>query len=388
MRTLVQLTGLLGLIACGSGGSARLGGASDAPANDGGQLPVSCIGLAATCGPTGDWSCCGSPLVPGGTFFRSYDGTPEYPNMGFPATVSAFRLDKYEVTVSRFRRFVNAGLGTQPSPPLAGAGAHATLADSGWDPTWNARLSADTTALVAHLNCGAPLQSWSDVPGSNESRPINCVTWLEAMAFCAWDGGYLPTEAEWNYAAAGGSEQREYPWPNTPDGLVDCSYANYAANAPCSYSEGHLMPVGSESPKGDGRWGQADLAGNVFEYTLDWDTEPYTNPCNDCANVTPGTLRMIRGGQSGEGAYQIRTAFRDVHSPEAPKLRCRVSLRPGTVTERDAAVRSLRGPKCSCCSGAGFGLIVTDESSNTMLDGPNGHAPTSISIWSPVTRTG
>ncbi len=48
--------------------------------------------------------------------------------------------------------------------------------------------------------------------GSNENQPINCVTWYEAFAFCISDGGYLPTAAEWNYAAAGGSDQRAYPF--------------------------------------------------------------------------------------------------------------------------------------------------------------------------------
>ena len=336
---MVSWTAVTGLVACGGGGSARLGDAIDGPvtadaevsssASNGPHPGTSCLGVEATCGPTGDAPCCGSPLVPGGTFFRSYDGTPDYNDRSFPATVSPFRLDRYEVSIGRFRQFVNAGMGTQASPPLAGAGAHATLADSGWDPAWNERLSADTAALVSHLACGQSGRGWTDVPGSNENLPVNCVTWLEAMAFCAWDDGYLPTEAEWNFAAAGGSEQRQYPWPNTPDGQIDCSYAEYAS---CPGYTGRLQRVGHDSPKGDGRWGQSDLAGNVVEYTLDWDTEPYTNPCTDCATVIPSTppLRMIRGGQWGENAYQLRTSWRDVRGQE-------------TVSS-DAGIRCARAP--------------------------------------------
>jgi formylglycine-generating enzyme required for sulfatase activity len=48
--------------------------------------------------------------------------------------------------------------------------------------------------------------------GANEALPINCVHWYDAFQFCAWDGGWLPTEAEWEMAAAGGAENRRYPW--------------------------------------------------------------------------------------------------------------------------------------------------------------------------------
>ncbi len=178
-----------------------------------GNLP-SCVNLAASCGVNGTDTCCASPLVAGGMFFRSYDPV----NDGFsgdmknPATVSDFRLDTYEVTVGRFRKFVEAGLGNQGKPPQAGAGANPYIANSGWDPAWNASLAVDTNGLKAALKCSVTYQTWTDNPAGAEARPINCVDWFEAFAFCAWDGGFLPTEAEWNYAAAGGAEQRPYPW--------------------------------------------------------------------------------------------------------------------------------------------------------------------------------
>ncbi len=53
--------------------------------------------------------------------------------------------------------------------------------------------------------------------------------------------------------------------------------------------------VGSKSPKGDGRWGQSDLAGNVWEWNLDWYGD-YVNPCNDCANLVVDTHRSFRSG--------------------------------------------------------------------------------------------
>jgi hypothetical protein len=76
---------------------------------DSGPLDASpsCKGLTATCGPSGDASCCASSLVLHGTFYRGYDGVT-YTDQGYPATVSDFRLDTYEVTVNRFRQFVMA----------------------------------------------------------------------------------------------------------------------------------------------------------------------------------------------------------------------------------------------------------------------------------------
>jgi len=314
---------MLVLVGCGRiGFDARLDGAgtSDAGGSDG-PTATTCSGLANTCGPTGTGSCCDSPVVLGGTYARSYDvsGDGMYADSSFTATVSNFRLDQYEVTVGRFRLFVVAGEGTQASPPLSGGGAHPNIANSGWDPSWNGSLIADTTTLVADVKCNATYQTWTDTPVANESLPMNCITWFEAMAFCAWDGGFLPTEAEWNYAATGGNEQRAYPWSSPPGSLgIDCTYANYyngtsyCVNPPT----GAVNRVGSESPKGDGKWGQSDLAGNVWEWTLDWYTSPYSqNPCFDCANLTPSASRVIRGGLFNADATNQRAADRGNFSP-------------------------------------------------------------------------
>jgi len=110
----------------------------------------SCNGLAATCGPSGNDDCCKSLLVPGGTFDRGYDGV-DYLDPNYPATVSDFCLDKYEITVGRFRVFVNAGMGTQESPPGDGTGAHPLIAGSGWNAAWNTKPPAKTAALKTAL---------------------------------------------------------------------------------------------------------------------------------------------------------------------------------------------------------------------------------------------
>jgi formylglycine-generating enzyme required for sulfatase activity len=247
-----------------------------------------------------------------------------YPDMSYPATVSAFVLDKYEVTVGRFRKFVEAGGGTQAGPPMTGAAAR-TLNDlanqGGWDPSWNSNLSTDTATLETNVKCNSTYQTWTDATSTDDNLPMNCITWYEAFAFCAWDGGYLPSESEWNYAAAGGAEQRAYPW-SSPAGstTIDCSYANYDIGVPSGAyctggTTGAVNRVGNESPRGDGKWGQSDLAGNVWEWILDWYASPYENLCNDCANLTTASYRVIRGGDFFFGASDLRGAFRNDVTP-------------------------------------------------------------------------
>lgn len=277
-----------------------------------------------TCGPSGASDCCASPIVPGNAagatlagqlFYRNYDTAMDlmYADKTAAAQVSDFRLDTYEVTVERFRAFVNAGMGTSATAPAPGAGAHPRIPGSGWSPTWNANLEINTEELVAALKCDSRYQTWSATPTASDNRPMNCLTWYEAMAFCIWDGGYLPTEAEWNYAASGGNEQRPYPWASDGSTTVDCTYADYAV-APARCVVGGTNRVGSESPKGDGRWGQADLAGNLFEWNLDWFTDTYPGPpCSDCAHLAD--RRVYRGGAFASTASSLRVAVRTAGMP-------------------------------------------------------------------------
>lgn len=264
------------------------------------ETGTSCVGVAATCG--GNKDCCASNVVAGGTFNRSSEP-------GFPATVSSFKLDVYEVTVGRFRSFVNAGKGTQANPPAAGDGAHPKIAASGWSATYNAMLPANTATLKADLKCSAGYPAWTDAPAGNETKPMNCITWFDAFAFCAWDGGRLPTEAEWNYAAAGGSEQRLYPFGATIDQTKAAYFCSGKGVGQCVFAD--MLPVGSKSPAGDGKWGQADLAGNSWEWTLDFARTPYRlTACVDCADLQSATNRTFRGGGFPNEDFYQRTSVR------------------------------------------------------------------------------
>ena len=284
---------------------------------------LSCKALAKTCGAGGDDDCCASSSIAGGTFYRSYDQADDEGSgdKSAPATVSSFRLDKYEINVGRFRAFLAAGTGARTNPPSGGEGGHPNIPGSGWSVEWSTRLMPSQSMLSAALKCHAVFATWTDEPGDNELRPINCITWYEAMAFCAWDGGFLPTEAEWNYAASGGGEQRAFPWSAPARSLeLAPEHASYHdgttcigdGQAGCAVTD--LVPVGSRRA-GDGRWGQSDLAGNVWEWMLDWHDDVYETPCVDCARLNGSNFRELRGGGFLGGREYLRAGFRSYFPP-------------------------------------------------------------------------
>jgi formylglycine-generating enzyme required for sulfatase activity len=242
-----------------------------------------------------------------------------------PATVSSFILDKYEVTVGRFRAFVEA---YTPWTPPAGSGAKRGTASTGWGQSWSASttdLPASRDGLKAILNCYAEHQTWTDTRGANENAPINCVTWPLAFAFCVWDGGRLPTEAEWEYAAAGGDENRLYPWGSAPPSEARAVYLDSTAGIYGRPTD----PVGSK-PLGMGCFGHLDLAGSMWEWVFDWysisfyGTSSAPRECINCANVegtnSPG--RGIRGGcwQSGPRDHRAANRWRDPQATSVTDL--------------------------------------------------------------------
>jgi formylglycine-generating enzyme required for sulfatase activity len=185
--------------------------------------------------------------------------------------LDAYRIGRYPVTVSEYAEFVD----------------HGGYADSRW---WSAG---------GHGQVEAP-EDWAEQL-QFANRPVVGVSWFEAMAYCAWAGCRLPTEAEWERTARG-TNGRKFPWGNEP---ADPSRLNYGG------SVGRPTPVGVY-PLGATPEGVRDLAGNVWEWCRDWyardayresDRRNPQGPAN-------GEGRVVRGGSWDLRARDARSALR------------------------------------------------------------------------------
>jgi formylglycine-generating enzyme len=293
--------------------------------------PPTCMGAPRTCGPNGNESCCVYDLIPTnldanqGTFDRGFDKSraPTQENdkvIGFQpegkatAIVSPFFLDRYEVTKGRFRKFYLGYDEWLRNNPLPGIGGHSKSAKAGWKNEWRSQtLFATSKDLLQEKVTACQEKVQFDISSGdiNQHQPMTCINWYEAYLFCIYDGGRLPTEAEWNFAAAGGSQQRPYPWSKDESlTTIGDDYANVGAPAGAYrvYDVGHF-------PKGVGRYGQYDLAGNALEWVFDrCDNECETYKLDkptDPIEVELGDGNVIgRGGSFRWTWRNARTAYR------------------------------------------------------------------------------
>ncbi|MSP60118.1 MAG: hypothetical protein EXR72_07210 [Myxococcales bacterium] len=269
------------------------------------------------CALEGDHAC-GAATCSGGTCAYCPAGTVHVPNSGavmlgsvladdplslpdelpqHATTIAAYCIDRTEATVADYRACV------------AGGGCTA--------PVLNNPQNSDA-------NC-----TYTQNAGAYEKRPVTCLAWSQAKAFCEWSGNgtvhalgarRLPTEAEWEKHARG-ADKRIFPWGNNS---LDCSYANFKpGGVGCVGADPRTKEVSSTSPKGDSAIGSTDAAGNVWEWVADWYADDYyaktcQNGCTDPKGPANGTDKVLRGGSWFESApRKLRCAYREVGDPSA-----------------------------------------------------------------------
>jgi formylglycine-generating enzyme required for sulfatase activity len=224
--------------------------------------------------------------------------------------VGSFFLDKYEVTLGRFRSFLAdydswRSLGN----PRPGAGGHPRIPGLGWQERYAGDMpeSAELFEGRVRLCSEVPLATL-DLPNAPSQVPLNCVSWHEAAAFCTWDGGRLPSYAESYYAGVGGALDRTYPWGDDPPpsqvyALYGCAFGFLTPQCTAAY----VLPVGSH-PAGAGLYGQHDLAGSLTEWLLDGSPAAFTEGCSDCGALASTDEHYWRGGSWLEDADSLRNA--------------------------------------------------------------------------------
>jgi serine/threonine protein kinase len=169
--------------------------------------------------------------------------------------------------------------------------------------------NAEYHTFVEATDYMAP-EHWQDgiYPAWAADHPVTYVSWHDAVAYCRWARGRLPSEAEWEKAARG-TDEREYPWGNKFD------------PSRCNSRESGIeltTAVGKFSPAGDSPHGVGDVAGNVWEWVLDWSAPGYGDSVNLRNPMGPATgkAKVIRGGSYLNGERLVTCHTRDHALPE------------------------------------------------------------------------
>ena len=263
----------------------------------------------------------------GGSFLMGTD----YPH-GFPADgegpvrsieLSPFRIDVTPVTNAQFAAFVEATHFKTDAERF------------GWSFVFWLHVPEDRfedlvsdTATAAPWWCRVPGARWSEPEGpgtaitERRDHPVVHVSWNDAQAYARWAGKQLPTEAQWEYAARGGLEQKLYPWGDEllPNGEHKCNIWQGEFPRVNTLDDGYssTCPVTAFPPNG---YGLYSSVGNVWEWCADWFTsDPVPRSGNDPTGPAEGTGKVIKGGSflcHASYCNRYRVAARTSNTPDS-----------------------------------------------------------------------
>jgi formylglycine-generating enzyme required for sulfatase activity len=265
--------------------------------------------------------------LPGGTFLMGTDYAEAFPQDGEwpvrPVTLSPFSIDRSPVTNDRFVQFV------------AATGYQTEAERFGWSfvfwsliPKRRYQEVVEDTVRAAPWWCKVPGATFRTPEGPHSdirqrgNHPVVHVSWNDANAFCRWAGLRLPTEAEWEYAARGGLEQKLYPWGDKlrPGGKHVCNIWQGEFPKEDTGEDGFkgTCPVDAFPPNDFGLY---SLSGNAWDWCADWFTTEDA-PRNGLNPEGPasGSARVMKGGSflcHKSYCNRYRVAARSSNSPDS-----------------------------------------------------------------------
>jgi formylglycine-generating enzyme required for sulfatase activity len=235
----------------------------------------------------------GMVSLPGGTFLMGTDYAEGFPADGEgpvrPVTLDPFYLDARPVTNRSFQAFIEA------------TGYRTEAEVFGWSFVFWSHVApelVEDTVAAAPWWCKVPGATWKtpEGPGSDVKRrqdhPVVHVSWNDAMSFARWSGQRLPSEAEWEYAARGGLEQKLYPWGDKlrPEGRHLCNIwqGEFPQHDTADDGFAGTSPVEAFPPNGFGLY---SVTGNTWEWCADRFSVDH-----DAIAGLPGHSRVLKGG--------------------------------------------------------------------------------------------
>ncbi len=309
----------------GSGGTASFTSAGHA------RTPCS---TPAETGARDDVRLAGAEFAMGDPFDEGYDGDGETPV--HQVRLTAFSIAATTVTNTEFAGFVSSTdfrteselFGSSAVFHLAVQAPRADILGPAAGTPWWLNVGGADWAHPAGRG-----SRWQDIP----DHPVTQVSHNDALAYCAWAGRRLPTEAEWEYAARGGSPGSRYPWgddlvPTGPEGQLEhhCNIWQGTFPTENTLDDGYLTtaPVYSYSPNGFGLY---QTSGNVWEWCHDWFLPKYYKTCATAGTIanpqgpTIGRGRVMRGGSylcHESYCNRYRLAARSSNTPDSASGNC------------------------------------------------------------------
>ena len=267
----------------------------------------------------------GMLLLPGGEFLMGTDDARGYPADGegpvHRVSLRPFWIDPFAVTNARFGEFVEATGHVTEAERFGWSFVFAGLLPDDF-PETRGVATAPWWRQVEGVDWRHPEGPQSDLTG-RAGHPVVHVSWRDALAYCAWAGLRLPTEAEWEYAARGGLEQKVYPWGDelTPGGVHRCNVwqGEFPRRNACEDGYYGTAPVDAFEANGFGLY---NMAGNAWEWCGDWFSPTYYrgSPPDGPAGPSEGTHRVIRGGSylcHESYCFRYRVAARSASTPDS-----------------------------------------------------------------------